>query len=234
MFCVRKLNKPNSTGAQPTISTYCFAGETSILRMTLTGIDNGQVFPLFRAIRPQTFTFMGRALPSDLLVGVNTGLKNSMIAHLETIEAIATVDEAAFLPPGGAIPPPETSSVAPSPVALDTPAFLGGNNQPPLPAGTAISSSVSAGMLIKRIDPTYPAIALAAKISGTVILEAHIDKGGAVSNVRVASGSPLLQQAAMDAVKQWVYKPYVLNGEPVEINTTVNVVFQLPKPAGQQ
>src|ERR1700678_3273993 len=168
MLCVRKLNKPNPPGTQPTISTYCFAGETSALRMTLTGIENGQIFPLFRATRPQTLTFMGRALPSDLLVAVNANMKNSMITHLDTIEAIANVDETVFLSPSGAIPPPEASSVTPSPVSLDAPAFLGGNNQPPLPAGTAISSSVSAGLLIRKVDPVYPAIAEARQDSRSV------------------------------------------------------------------
>jgi len=211
MFCVRKPNPPVPPATRPSSnSTYCFASGTANLRMTMTGIDNGQLFPLFRAVRPGTVTFMGRTLPSDLQVGVNSSLKNSLVAHLETIEAInsggsgGSIADAAFVPPSGAAPPPEAASVDPGPVSLPPAAFLGGN-QPPLPDGTAISSSVSNGLLIKRVDPVYPPIAIAARVSGTVILEAHIDKEGNVTKLRVVIGQPMLQQAAMDAVKQWVY-----------------------------
>ena len=75
--------------------------------------------------------------------------------------------------------------------------------------------------------PQYPAIAKAARIQGTVVLQATISKAGAITNLRVVSGPPMLQQAALDAVRSWRYKPYLLNGDPVEVETTVNVVFNL-------
>jgi periplasmic protein TonB len=75
--------------------------------------------------------------------------------------------------------------------------------------------------------PQYPAIAKAARIQGTVVLQATISKAGGIENLRVVSGPPMLQQAAMDAVRSWRYKPYLLNGDPVEVETTVNVVFNL-------
>jgi len=65
-------------------------------------------------------------------------------------------------------------------------------------------------------------------VQGTVVLQAVVGKGGQVSELRILSGPPMLQQAALDAVKQWVYRPYLLNGSPVEVMTTVNVVFQIP------
>ena len=77
------------------------------------------------------------------------------------------------------------------------------------------------------VDPTYPAIAKAARISGTVVLQATISKTGAIENLRVISGPPMLQAGALSAVKTWRYRPYLLNGEPVEVETTVNVVFNL-------
>jgi len=151
MFCVRKPNPPVPPATRPSSnSTYCFASGTANLRMTMTGIDNGQLFPLFRAVRPGTVAFMGRTLPSDLQVGVNSSLKNSLVAHLETIEAInsggsgGSIADAAFVPPSGAAPPPEAASVDPGP-GIANPGGISRGNQPPLPDGTAISSSVSNG-----------------------------------------------------------------------------------------
>jgi protein TonB len=80
-------------------------------------------------------------------------------------------------------------------------------------------------MQIVKVQPVYPPLAKQARIQGVVILEAIIGKDGAVSEVKVISGHPLLQQAAIDAVSQWKYKPTLLNGEPVEVVTTVTVNF---------
>jgi protein TonB len=84
-----------------------------------------------------------------------------------------------------------------------------------------------AGNLLDRVTPQYPAIAKAARIQGIVVLQATISIAGTMQNLRVISGPPMLQQAALDAVRSWRYKPYLLNGEPVEVETTVNVVFNL-------
>ncbi|MBT9329643.1 energy transducer TonB [Paracidobacterium acidisoli] len=90
-----------------------------------------------------------------------------------------------------------------------------------------ISSGVAAGQLLAPIRPVYPAIALAARAQGTVILAATISKSGAIENLHVVSGPPLLRQAALDAVSRARYAPYRLNGEPVEVETSVQVVFTL-------
>jgi periplasmic protein TonB len=95
------------------------------------------------------------------------------------------------------------------------------------PKKIAISSGVIAGLKIGGVNPTYPPIARAARISGTVVLQATISKQGTIQNLRVISGPPMLTQSALEAVKTWRYKPYDLNGEPVEVETTVNVVFNL-------
>lgn len=92
-----------------------------------------------------------------------------------------------------------------------------------------VASTIVAGLLMRKITPTYPPIALAARQQGTVVLQATISKTGTIENLRVASGPAMLQQAAMDAVKNWVYRPYLLNGQPVEVETTVNVVFMLDR-----
>ncbi len=99
--------------------------------------------------------------------------------------------------------------------------------QPKAPKSLSVSSGVMAGNLLTKTLPQYPAIPRAAHIQGTVVLQATISKSGSIENLRVISGPPALQQAAMDAVRSWRYKPYLLNGEPVEVETTINVVFNL-------
>jgi len=90
-----------------------------------------------------------------------------------------------------------------------------------------ISQGVAEGMVIQRIVPRYPPIAVASRTQGTVVLQAVISKTGTIENLRVVSGSAMLQQAAADAVSQWRYRPYLLDGQPVEVETTINVVFSL-------
>jgi protein TonB len=95
------------------------------------------------------------------------------------------------------------------------------------PKKVNISQGVATGLLLQKVQPTYPAIAKAARVQGTVVLQATISKNGSITNLRVQSGPAMLQQSALDAVRNWRYKPYLLNGDPVEVETTVNVVFSL-------
>jgi protein TonB len=98
----------------------------------------------------------------------------------------------------------------------------------PAPTGPLrISDEVEAGLLIYKRVPVYPPIAIAMRREGTVVLQATISKSGAIENLRVVSGPAVLQQAALDAVKSWRYRPYQLDGDPIEVETTVNVVFTL-------
>ena len=110
------------------------------------------------------------------------------------------------------------------------PNLMGGESNAPAPMlGTLnVSQGVSRGLLVKKTAPVYPASALQMHIEGAVELVATISKSGDISAVKVASGNPQLARAAVDAVKQWKYKPYLLNGEPVEIQTQVTVNFKLP------
>jgi protein TonB len=95
------------------------------------------------------------------------------------------------------------------------------------PATQHVSSGVMQGMLIDKVIPTYPAVARVTRSSGTVVLQATISRGGTIENLRVVSGPALLRQAALDAVKRWRYRPYMLNGQPVEVETSVEVNFTL-------
>jgi periplasmic protein TonB len=95
------------------------------------------------------------------------------------------------------------------------------------PQRVRVSSGVSQGLRIKFQQPNYPPLARQARIQGTVVLHAVIGKDGAIENLTLVSGHPMLAPAAIDAVKQWKYKPYLLNGEPVEVDTEVQVNFTL-------
>ncbi len=90
-----------------------------------------------------------------------------------------------------------------------------------------VSLGVAQGMLVHQVKPEYPATARTARIEGRVLLQAVIGKDGAVQNLRVISGHPLLVGAAIDAVRQWRYKPYYLNAAPVEVETQIVVNFVL-------
>ena len=83
------------------------------------------------------------------------------------------------------------------------------------------------GNLVLRVQPDYPAIARQARVQGQVVLRAMISREGTIENLQVLSGSPMLVRAAVDAVRQWRYRPYMLNGEPIEVETEVRVNFVL-------
>lgn len=88
-------------------------------------------------------------------------------------------------------------------------------------------SHMSEGDLVHKVLPTYPALARSARIQGQVVLQAVISKGGAIEDLKVLSGHPMLVPAAIEAVRQWRYRPYVLNDAPVEVETQITVNFYL-------
>jgi TonB family protein len=142
--------------------------------------------------------FQGQSFPGD--IESHRDGKIEFKAHLEHFEQIDTADEAAFTPPSDATLVERKIS---------------------------ISAAVAQGQLIKNVTPEYPPYAKAAGIQGVVTLRATIGKDGHVTNVHAANGPSQLQQAAEKAVRYWVYKPYLLDGEPVTVETVINVVFSL-------
>jgi TonB family protein len=143
---------------------------------------------------------------------------------------------------GSQSPPPAKSQPvieAPAPSVLGSTTPGSGSGLPNLVASSSgpkpilqtlnVSQGVSQGLLIKKVQPNYPSTALHMRVEGAVQLMATIGKSGNITTVKVLSGEPILAQAAQDAVKQWKYKPYFLNGEPVEIQTQVTVNFKLPR-----
>jgi TonB family protein len=145
-------------------------------------------------------SFQGRYLPGDL-IGLQRG-KTVLTAHLDTIETLNPIRDADFTPTPDALP------------------------WPPL---ETISSAAAQQLEIQQVTPIYPPIARAAHVQGTVVLRAIIGKNGRVLSLGVISGPAMLQQATLDAVKKWTYKPYLLNNKPTDVNATINVVFSLWK-----
>jgi protein TonB len=134
--------------------------------------------------------------------------------------------------------PASTADVPPSALGIATPGSSGslpgllstdGSASQPMPQTVKVSQGVSQGLLYKKVQPTYPPSALHMRVEGAVELMATISKRGDITDLKVLGGTPLLTHAAADAVKQWKYKPYLLNGEPVEMQTQITVKFKLPR-----
>jgi protein TonB len=114
------------------------------------------------------------------------------------------------------------------------PGLFEGGTQPILPAAPPATiahplqiSHMNEGNLVRKVQPTYPALARSARIQGTVLLQAVISRQGKIENLSVLRGHPMLVPAAIDAVRQWRYRPYILNDEPVEVETQITVNFTL-------
>jgi TonB family protein len=125
---------------------------------------------------------------------------------------------------------PSITGIAPTDSGASLPNLMGGDSPAPAPVlqTLSVSQGVSRGLLVKKTQPIYPPSAMQMHVEGAVELSATISKEGNISAVKIISGDPRLARAAVDAVKQWKYKPYLLNGEPVEIQTQVTMNFKLP------
>lgn len=150
-----------------------------------------------RAIPQQVQVFKEAELPPETPAGVGVvgGLDGGLLGDLGAGPAVA--------PP----PPPPPPTVAKAPTRMQ------------------VGGQVEAAKILSRTQPHYPLLARQAHVQGEVLLHAIIDKDGHVSELQVISGHPLLVQAALEAVKTWRYQPTQLNGEPVEVDTTITVSF---------
>jgi TonB family protein len=128
-------------------------------------------------------------------------------------------------------PMPSITGIAAAGSGGTLPNLLGNQTHSPAPVlqTMSVSQGVSQGLAIKKTPPSYPTNALRLRIEGPVQLMATISKKGDISAVKIISGEPSLARAAVDAVKQWKYRPYLLDGSPVEIQTQITVNFKLPR-----
>lgn len=150
-------------------------------------------------LRNNIIQFQGHYLPADL--ETRRSSKPAVKAHIDLVELFAASNEAAIAPPKDAQPPPQMVTV---------------------------SEIDARNLLVQSPKPVYPPIAKAAMVSGPVVLQVNIGTDGHVIAERVISGPPMLQQAAVDAVKKCTFKPMVQNGEAVQMTTTITIPFKLP------
>lgn len=170
--------------------------------------------------------------------------KSSALTPSPDIESAATAKPAAApivvrnSASGAKLSQPATDVPAPGPIEISPttsggslPNILGngGNVPKPVLQTLTISQGVSQGLLIQKVQPLYPAGALRMHVEGAVELQATIGRSGNIVTVKTLTGDLVLARAAKEAVLQWKYKPYLLNGEPVEIQTQITVNFKLPK-----
>jgi periplasmic protein TonB len=129
--------------------------------------------------------------------------------------------------------PPQPWNIGPSGTS-PFPFSTAGSNPPAVtldisrPRGPVRISQLDPAQLLSQVQPTYPAVARAMHLQGTVVLHALISREGRIINTEPISGNPILARAAADAVSQWRYRPYILNGEPVEVETQITVNFVMP------
>lgn len=225
-LCIPMKTRPPSPDAEARlVATYCFEGGPDSLRIASWIGREGAI----TLIRSHPVSFQGRSLPGDIELDLDG--KRALSAHIETLAPVTAADEAVFTPP------PDATLLQPLRIQM---VGVKGSGPAPnaerlLPNGSIeISASRAVGLLVNKVQPEYPPIAHAARVQGTVVLQAMIGKTGSIEDLHVISGPAMLQQAALDAVKQWTYKPYLLNGEPVEVLTTVNIIFTLGNAPGSK
>jgi peptidyl-prolyl cis-trans isomerase A (cyclophilin A) len=147
------------------------------------------------------------------------------------LEKVTIVREGGPMPPlPGEAPPPNEQHK----IFIPSGGIEGSTRAPGTPSGSQsnvvnISAGVAQGLLVSKVPPVYPIDAKKDGVQGAVVLQATIGTDGSVKDLRVLSGPDLLRQAALDAVKQWRYRPYLLNGQPVEVRTTINIIFTLAR-----
>jgi len=186
---------------------------------------------------------LGRSVPEALRTAPRTGAlaaQNNVVnpilvapGRVPTIISMAA-DDPALQPPGGSEVGIGTPGAGLAPGSLEglSPSLFGGNRPvlpapPPSIARAIRTSSMLEGNLIRRVEPVYPPLARSARIQGSVVLVAVISKAGTIDNLHALSGPPMLVPAAVNAVSQWRYRPYILNSEPIEVETQITVNFTL-------
>lgn len=186
-------------------TAYCFDSQAPVLVSTLM---NHTITNSFSGIQK----FLDHNIAGHIDISY-VGEKR-VEADLEESNEIKA-DDAAFTPaPDATVPPVHMVTIRNVPITR-TP-------------GGGINAGITPGALLERVPPIYPPMARAARISGTVVIQAMIGKDGTIQNAKVVSSpDDSLSQAALDAVRQWRYQPYMLNGEPVSVMTTINVGFTL-------
>jgi periplasmic protein TonB len=189
-----------------TVSTPIFAGRMQPMRVVATQPHTGHAPTA--PVNPDAMRFMQ---PSRIPIGIHSGPEDA---------SPDTGPEIGLFQSGPAIPGDGPISAISGTRPIIPPA--------PKPITRVVrTSSMLEGSLIRRVQPVYPPLARSARIQGPVVLAAVISKSGTIENLHALSGHPMLVPAAIDAVRQWLYRPYILNNEPIEVETQITVNFTL-------
>jgi TonB family protein len=183
-------------------NAFCVDSKSPVMRISMHAGTTAQV------LRNNVIRFQDRYVAQDIqsLFSMPGDKPRTIYSvHVESVELLKTSDDAVFAPSADALP---------------------------VPKRIEMSEDATKRMLVQHPKPVYPAIAKALCARGTVVLRATISIDGRIESVGVLSGSPVLQGAAIDAVKKWIFKPFTQDGEPVEVVTTISVPFVLPMGAG--
>ncbi len=178
-------------------ATFCSDERLPILRLTILG-SGGRDVTRNDIVKFQS-RYFPKAIEEDLTQPVNNNRK-LMTAKIESLGSLDSVDESQFIPPASAFAPPKV---------------------------VTLEEAVTKAQLVRHSAPVYPPIARAAHVTGDVLLSFQIQTDGHVSRIRVLSGPAMLQQAAIDAVKNWTFAPFTQDGESVAVNTTAKLSFHL-------
>lgn len=206
--CLRTVSdRPKSPKRETLIYRFCFDSSLRLVRFSINGNDDFLI--LFR----KPVFFNGHAIPTE--VELRRHGITRMFALLESLEAAEPIDESELQRPADAVP----DESDPHAIAM--------------PTNVNVSAGLAAGRLREASPPVYPRDAKVAHVQGTVVLDAEISKEGRIESLRVISGPEMLQQAAQDAARNWIYRPYLINDVPTEMHTTINVIFSLGDDSGK-
>ena len=204
---IKRLLQCEEVSAVPQMAAIVVLVVLTITAGAMAGTARAEARPIPHPVAPADATVPGPSAASSAAIP-------SVAPHSAYKAALAARSSKAA---------PATEAVASlAAIAAEPPQQQGAPN-----TAARIRADIMAGQIVSKVNPIYPAEAKAACVQGTVVLHALIGKTGAIENLQVVSGPPELLTSAIDAVRQWVYQPYLLNGEPVEVDTTINVNYHM-------
>ena len=214
-----------TTASAPSAGQSNESAKASVVSQTIPGAGNGQTHQS-KANAGADSSKPATSVVAENEVPIASGVSEPIVVRKSALEA-----PRGKVSPSSEAPVPAITAIASSGDGGSLPNLLGNQSKAPAPVLQTlnISQGVSQGLAIKKTQPSYPPSALRMRIEGPVQLLATISKRGDISAVKILSGDPGLARAAADAVKQWKYKPYMLDGSPVEIQTQITVNFKLPR-----
>ena len=191
------------------------------------------------AMAPETVVIdavISKPSPAHAAALVKTSASKTGLADEVTLRRVAENSRASVLPQPEQQRDTQSSAqellppaIAASPASNSAPFDSAANSGTLSQAGLPISQGRSGGGLLRRVQPTYPKQALASRIQGSVTLMGIVGEQGRLQDLKIVNGDPLLARAALEAIQQWVYQPYMLNGKPVTKATEITVNFKLPQ-----